>query len=401
MTPRHFGDPAGEYAAATRAPGEPGASPAGAARIRRTDRVRLVVEGRSPARMLQGLVTGRIPGDPRPLELGLQDAEGADNLLRSEAPPSVVLTPRGRIVTDLHLLRTGGGEAGGFLLDLPAAGQEALEAHLTRFLPPRFARATDPGGALEHHTVVGPGAEAALAKALVAEGPAPFQGGGLNPATLAEAMAVLAAGVPGQAILAGEVALVHNRQVAPPAWDLVGPAPRVEAVVAALDALGVREAGLSVWHTLRLEGGTPQAGAEFDEETLPHEAGVERSHVDHQKGCYTGQEVVVRIRDRGRVNRHIRGLLLGDLPAPAPGTPVFVEGRPRESGEIRTVAQSPRWEGGIALAMVRREAEPGTRVHLGAADGPAVEVRALGPGWGDPGGGRPDGDGPGEPAPVS
>ncbi len=365
----------------------------GALRFERTDRTLLGVEGRSPARMFHGLVTGRIPGDPVP-------HPGLPGLLRSEAPPSLVLTPKGRILTDLHLLRTGAGEAGGFLLDLPTPGWAPLEAHLARFLPPRFARATEFSPPLAHHTVVGPGAAEALARALHGAGPPAFRpdgGGALELAALLQAQA------PGEAFLEegapeGGLVVVRNRQVDPPAWDLIGAGPRVAPLLEALEEGGTPEGPLEAWHTLRMEAGTPEVGREIDEEALPHEAGVERTHVDHQKGCYTGQEVVVRIRDRGRVNRHLRGLLLGDHPLPDPGTPLFIPGREREGGQVLTVAWSPRWKEGIALAWARREAEPGSRVHLGSPEGPAVEVRALGAGWGDRDPAAPGGDGQGGPS---
>lgn len=69
---------------------------------------------------------------------------------------------------------------------------------------------------------------------------------------------------------------------------------------------------------LRITHGIPAWGAEIDENTLPHEAGLDRTAVDFHKGCYVGQEVVSRIESVGRTNRILRGLL-GDFPA-APAT---------------------------------------------------------------------------------
>ena len=69
---------------------------------------------------------------------------------------------------------------------------------------------------------------------------------------------------------------------------------------------GAVPAGLGVWKTLGVEAGRPVFGTDMDERTLPPEAGIVERAIDQTKGCYTGQEVIVRIRDRGHVNRHLR-----------------------------------------------------------------------------------------------
>ncbi len=357
---RHFGDPAGEYQAAT----------AGAALFDRSHRVRVLLRGKGPARMLTGVATGRIPEDPAPAGFGGWQV--------TSAPENLVLTPKGRIVTDLRLLRLAPGEEGAFLLELPKAGWEPLRAHFARYLPPRFARPTDVSAETRLLTVVGPEAAGAVAGALAAA----------MPKAPAEALTALAEG---GALLRGDpdagdlVAVIRSAQVLPPAFDLVGPPATLDPVEAALAAGGVRKAGTGAWHTLRIERGTPETGTELGEDVIPPEAGLERRAIDHQKGCYTGQEVIVRIRDRGHVNRHLRGILLGDLPAPAPGTPLFVDAREREVGEVRSAASSPRFGQTIALGYVRREVAPGGRVRLGTPGGPEVEIRGLSAsGWEEP-----------------
>jgi folate-binding Fe-S cluster repair protein YgfZ len=75
-----------------------------------------------------------------------------------------------------------------------------------------------------------------------------------------------------------------------------------------------------------------------------------------------GQEVVARVHFRGRVNRHLRGLLFAQGPLPPTGA-ALVAGDDKPVGEVRSSALSPRL-GGIALAMVRREVELGAAVHV-------------------------------------
>ena len=118
---------------------------------------------------------------------------------------------------------------------------------------------------------------------------------------------------------------------------------------------GGRPAGLGVWSTLRVEAGRPVFGLDMDDGTLPPEAGIVERAIDQTKGCYTGQEIIVRIRDRGHVNKALRRLELGDVPAPARGTELLApDGSGKVVGEIRSAVQSPRFGGTIALAYIRR-----------------------------------------------
>src|SRR5690606_39811276 len=95
----------------------------------------------------------------------------------------------------------------------------------------------------------------------------------------------------------------------------------------------------------------------------------------YTKGCYSGQEVLARIRTYGQVARALRGLRLPDsLPGPPrPGTRLFHSGR--DVGQITSAVWSPVAATHIALGYVRRECnEPSTELHVGNPDGP---VRAV------------------------
>ena len=108
----------------------------------------------------------------------------------------------------------------------------------------------------------------------------------------------------------------------------------------------------------RMAPGRPVFGTDMDEQTLPPEAGIVDRAVDHTKGCYTGQEVIVRIRDRGHVNRHLRVLDLGDVAAPASGAELrAADGSGKVVGRLTTVVQSPRAKGVLAMGYVRRGVE--------------------------------------------
>ena len=122
---------------------------------------------------------------------------------------------------------------------------------------------------------------------------------------------------------------------------------------------------------LRIEAGVPRYGAEMGAETMPAEAGIVERAVSFTKGCYIGQETVARLHYKGRPNRHLRGLRLS-----APGTPgaALVLGE-KEVGKLGSAAVSPAF-GPIGLAILRREAEPGTELAVGE-DGVTAEVVAL------------------------
>jgi tRNA-modifying protein YgfZ len=135
------------------------------------------------------------------------------------------------------------------------------------------------------------------------------------------------------------------------------------------EALGVDAVSAEAAECLRIESGRPRLGFDMDSETMPQEAGINERAVDFEKGCYVGQETVARLHWRGKPNRHLRGLRLSE--------PVErgdeVQLADRAVGSVGSACVSPSF-GPIALALVRREAEPGARVTVGGAE---AEVVAL------------------------
>jgi folate-binding protein YgfZ len=139
----------------------------------------------------------------------------------------------------------------------------------------------------------------------------------------------------------------------------------------ALLAAGAVEVEPEAAEILRIEAGRPRFGAEVGPETMPAEAGIVERAVDFEKGCYIGQEPVARLHYRGRPNRHLRGLRLS-APA-APGTALRLG--EKEVGRVGGACVSPAL-GPIALAVVRREAEPGDELAVGE-DGVTARVVDL------------------------
>jgi folate-binding protein YgfZ len=146
-----------------------------------------------------------------------------------------------------------------------------------------------------------------------------------------------------------------------------------EALVGAARANGGGPIGYDALSTLRLEAGIPWFGYDFDETTIPHEAGLEDSHISYTKGCYTGQEIVERVRSRGHVNRRRVGVAFAGNTVPAAKTPL--SSGAAEVGYVTRAAFSYALERPIGMAYLRREHNAvGSRLTCAASD---AEVIAL------------------------
>jgi len=153
--------------------------------------------------------------------------------------------------------------------------------------------------------------------------------------------------------------------------DLLCEASDTEALATVLRARGALPVSEEAVECLRIEHGRPRYGADLDDSVIPQEAGLNERAVSFTKGCYVGQETVARLFYRGKPNRHLRGLRLSG--PVEPGAELHLG--ERVVGRVSSSAVSPRL-GPIALALVRREAEPGSTLDLGE-DGLSAEVLEL------------------------
>jgi folate-binding protein YgfZ len=144
---------------------------------------------------------------------------------------------------------------------------------------------------------------------------------------------------------------------------------RAGAVRDALLAAGAQPVSEEAAEIVRVESGRPRYGVDLDDSVIPQEAGLNDRAVSFTKGCYVGQETVARLHYRGKPNRHLRGLRLAE-PVPT-GTPLRLG--EREVGRVGSSVVSPAL-GPIALALVRREAEPGATLAAGDAGAAATVV---------------------------
>jgi tRNA-modifying protein YgfZ len=150
--------------------------------------------------------------------------------------------------------------------------------------------------------------------------------------------------------------------------DVICDATAQETVRETLLSVGAQPVSTEAAEIVRVEHGRPRYGVDLDETVIPQEAGLNERAVSFTKGCYVGQETVARLYYKGKPNRHLRGLRLSE--------PVAVGAElhlgERSVGRLSSSVLSPV-HGSIGLALVRREAEPGSTVSIGE-HGASAEV---------------------------
>lgn len=173
-------------------------------------------------------------------------------------------------------------------------------------------------------------------------------------------------------------------------WEICGTATarylaageRLPPEVAALD-----EVDLETWEVARVEDGTPRFLADMDETTIPLEAGIESRAISFTKGCYVGQEVIVRVTTRGggRVARRLVPLRFetagaADAGLASAGARPDLAGAPilsgeREVGRVTSAVVPPDGGGVAALGWVHRDfADAGTVVTAVWENGRATGI---------------------------
>ena len=161
-----------------------------------------------------------------------------------------------------------------------------------------------------------------------------------------------------EAVIAGAKCLILRRSHFDfPAAEIFVPRDAALPVwQALLDAARAAQGGPIGWdaiNALRIEAGMRWFGAEFDDTVLPHEAGLGETHISYTKGCYTGQEIVERVRSRGKLNRWLVLLEFSGQAPPAPGAKLDVEGK--SWGHVTSCAYSPARKSYIGFGYLRRE----------------------------------------------
>ena len=104
---------------------------------------------------------------------------------------------------------------------------------------------------------------------------------------------------------------------------------------------------------LRIEAGIPLYGKDMDEKVLLPETGLEHTSVSYHKGCYTGQEVIARLKTYGAPSFALMGVLFeGETPAPFNAE---MKLGAKRVGIIKSGTWSPALGRAIALAYIHKD----------------------------------------------
>jgi folate-binding protein YgfZ len=302
----------------------------------------IVVSGRDRASYLQGLLTNDITA-----------------LAPGHGCYAAYLTPQGRMIADLHVYELGDV----ILLVLPPAAKDDVLARLDQFIFSEDVQLGDVTDAFASLVVVGP--DSAAVAAAVTDAPVdslqslPVEGC-LRTQVAGDAAIVLRVndtGEPGLALLVAHASL--------------------EAVAGALRAAGAADVDPGTADVLRIEDGVPRFGQDMTADTIPLEAGIEERAISFTKGCYVGQEVIIRVlhRGHGRVARRLMGLVFdAGAGVPPPGTSLHHDGA--QVGAVTSSAESPALGRPIAMGYVKRDLAVADTM-VSTADGAVARVVPL------------------------
>ena len=263
---------------------------------------------------------------------------------------AALLTPQGRMVADMNVFELGDV----ILLDLRREVKDSVLQRFEQMIFSEDVQLGDMSGGLGCIGVYGPAAAALAGGVLGAEltGFGPFQNVQLERA--------------GQPVVAA-----RRDAMGLPGYLVFAPGDVMPGLAQEMFAAGAAILPPEVAETLRVEAGEPAFLVDMDADTIPTEAGIEPTAVSYLKGCFPGQEVLVRIRDRGhgKVARKLVGLSVDGDTVPAAGASIASGGK--EIGRVTSAVMSPTLAKPIALGYVHREfVEPGTAVAVVIAEAP-------------------------------
>ncbi len=285
------------------------------------------VAGRDRASYLQGLLTNDIQV--------LRPGSGCY---------AAWLTPQGRMLTDLHVLESGDM----ILLDVPTEQQATTLARLDQFLFSEDVQLADLGESLQTVWIHGPVAASTLEKVT----------GTLSGVASWAQYQNARADVDGASVVVARI-----DQLGVPGFCVYASTAQAAGVTNALEASGAVRLSAEGIEVARIEAAYPLFGTDMTSDTIPLEAGIEGRAISLTKGCYVGQEIIIRVlhRGHGRVARRLVSLSIEDG-VPARAARVF--SGEREVGWITSAVRSPR-RGPIALGYLHRDfLTPGVSVDV-------------------------------------
>jgi len=316
--------------------------PAGAGWAPKSARGRLRFTGRDRVSFLQALLTNEIAA-----------------LEPNAGTYALYLTPQGRIIADLHVFV----RPDSVLADVPVEISADLASTFDRLIFSEDVHAADASAGIAQLSVMGANAAAALSASL-----------GLDEASVRSLPLWSQLDIPG-----GFVARTDDADAG--SWDVLIAAASAGDLLAALGRTGAAEISEDVVETLRIEAARPRMGVDMTVETIPLEAGLLDRAISQTKGCYVGQEVIIRIlhRGAGRVARRLVQIQFDAGLAEVPPAGAVLSAGDAATGHITSACWSPKFGRPVALGYVHRDhAEAGREVIASWVQGSGFSVQGSG-----------------------
>lgn len=308
--------------------------------FRRADRGRLRLTGADRLAYLHGLLTNDIAS--------LSPGRGCY---------AALLTPQGRMMADLRVFETGAS----VLIDLDQRIAADVREHLDKFVITEDVIVNDVSERTGQVGIYGPAAAGAVSVAL-------RELGALVDATLLEDLATFANHT--TEIDGAAAYLLRSDDIGIAGVDVVLPSTLVSSFETALSRAAAVPVAVDAVEMSRIEAGIPKFLVDMDTTTIPLEAGIEDRAISMTKGCYVGQEVIIRVLHRGG-GRVAKKLVQLRSSARIERDDRILSGV-REVGRITSAAASPKFGGFVALGYVAREfAAPDARLEV---RGEGVEI---------------------------
>ena len=256
------------------------------------------------------------------------------------------LTPQGRMISDMRVIETGNR----MLLNVERHIAAPLADRFDKLIFSEDVQARDATNEIAILGMHGPSAARMIEQAT-----------GVSVADLEN---------PYENVTTEGLTVVRDDALGLAGYDVYIPASDAVVVRAKLIDAGAVEATEETAEALRVEAGRPRFGIDMTADTIPLEAGLEDRAISFTKGCYVGQEVIIRVmhRGHGRVAKRLVSIVLAGMKVPARGDKVQIGDR--VVGEITSAAVSPKHDAALALGYVQRDhAAPGTDVTVNGLQG--------------------------------
>lgn len=271
------------------------------------------------------------------------------NLAPSAGTEATFLTIKGKLVSNLTVFH----DDDRLLMEMESTSVSALIQGLSRYIISEDVTLESLGSDEALFSVEGPGASELLTR--------------MTGATASELDGLAHLGVVGSE----GVTIVARHHDPSPRFDVAAPQNKVLELLEKAREHGAVIGSSLLAETRRIEAGRPRFGIDMDETHMPLEAGLDEA-INFDKGCYIGQEYVVRLAHRGHLNRKLVGIKVavdrGRPDVPAAGSSVTAGDQ--DAGSLTSAAYSPTLGAIVALGYLRKEFfEPGTQVEIDGKTG--------------------------------